>query len=164
MPSAASHSATWQPAAARNRHLVGRARGVGVFAMMVGVAIISGRASSRTELRRSLYGQVLVNCSLGSVRPGPWGGLVKGVGDGFFPIHCLTPSPGAAQAFPSPTQLKGREQERSRARRFDARLLLLLGGNHPASDVGKCRTTPQSRILLNENELSSAKGEGALHE
>lgn len=39
------HSASWQPAAPRARRVVRTARGLRVFAIMVGVAIVSGRSS-----------------------------------------------------------------------------------------------------------------------
>ncbi|MET0863195.1 MAG: hypothetical protein ABWZ98_02560 [Nakamurella sp.] len=41
------HSATWQPARPRQPRLVRTARGLRVFALLVGVAAVSSRASAR---------------------------------------------------------------------------------------------------------------------
>ncbi len=40
------HSTVWQPASSRDRRVVRTARGLRVYAVLVGMAIVSGRASA----------------------------------------------------------------------------------------------------------------------
>ena len=47
MSGTALHSAAWQPAAPRHRRIVRTARGLRVFALLIGVAVVSSRASGR---------------------------------------------------------------------------------------------------------------------
>jgi hypothetical protein len=46
------HSAAWRPASPADRRLVRTARGLRVFAVLVGIAVVSGRASARDRPRR----------------------------------------------------------------------------------------------------------------
>ncbi|MEP6561772.1 MAG: hypothetical protein ABJD68_11970 [Nakamurella sp.] len=46
MPDGTLHSAAWQPARQRQQRIVRTASGLRVFALLVGVAVLSGRASS----------------------------------------------------------------------------------------------------------------------
>jgi hypothetical protein len=41
------HSAVWQPASPRHRRVVRTARGLRVFAVLVGVAVVTSRSSRR---------------------------------------------------------------------------------------------------------------------
>ena len=47
-----AHSAQWRPAAPIDRRLVRKAHGLRVYAMLVGVAVLSGRVSFRAKPRR----------------------------------------------------------------------------------------------------------------
>lgn len=46
------HSAAWHGAAPVDRRLTRRVRGLGVYAMLVGVAVLSGRVTIRDKRRR----------------------------------------------------------------------------------------------------------------
>lgn len=48
----AEHSAQWRAAAPTDRRLVRKAHGLGVWAMLVGVAVLSGRVTIRAKPRR----------------------------------------------------------------------------------------------------------------
>jgi hypothetical protein len=46
------HSAAWRAAGPADRRIVRRAHGLRVYAMLVGVAVLSGRVSIRAKPRR----------------------------------------------------------------------------------------------------------------